>query len=246
MPKSASRAVTKSKVKAPSTKPQTAKTSLPVKSFAATPVKQAIPPMQAPARLSMIQKPMMRQGTSPVAVKKPGVTAKTTDFRVGNYVVYPTHGVGKILAEETQNIGDVSLKVFVIGFEKDKMTLRVPVTRALAAGLRNISDNSQMERAFITLKGRARPSKGMWSRRAQEYEAKINSGNLISVAEVVRDLYKNVDQAERSYSERMIYESAFNRLVGELAAAEKIDSKSATERLVKILRQQVQATVAAA
>jgi CarD family transcriptional regulator len=119
------------------------------------------------------------------------------------------------------------------------MTLRVPVTRATAAGLRNISSGDQIERAFITLKGRAKTSKGMWSRRAQEYEAKINSGSLISVAEVVRDLHKNVDQAERSYSERMIYESALSRLVGELAAAEKIDSKTATDKLIKVLRAQL-------
>jgi CarD family transcriptional regulator len=188
----------------------------------------------AAPRLAVSHKPVAKP-----AVKK---TEGKTDFRVGNYVVYPTHGVGRIAAEETQQIGDISLKVFVIAFEKDKMTLRVPVTRALAAGLRNISSNTQMEKAFVTLKGKARPSKGMWSRRAQEYEAKINSGSLISVAEVVRDLHKNVDQAERSYSERMIYESAFNRLVGELAAAEKLDTKTATEKLVKVLRQQVQAT----
>lgn len=166
---------------------------------------------------------------------------KKVEFKVGNYVVYPTHGVGKILAEETQKIGEVALKVFVISFEKDKMTLRVPVHRATAAGLRNISSGDEINKAFTTLKGRARTSRGMWSRRAQEYEAKINSGNLISVAEVVRDLHRNVDQSERSYSERMIYESAFSRLVGEVAAAEKLDSKSATEKLMKVLKQQVAA-----
>ena len=114
---------------------------------------------------------------------------KKNEFKVGNYVVYPTHGVGKILAEETQKIGEVALKVFVISFEKDKMTLRVPVHRATAAGLRNISSMDEIGKAFTTLKGRARTSRGMWSRRAQEYEAKINSGSLISVAEVVRDLH---------------------------------------------------------
>ena len=145
------------------------------------------------------------------------------------------------MAEETQMVGDVKLRVFVIAFEKDKMTLRVPVHRATAAGLRNISSSSEIQRAFSTLKSRARTSRGMWSRRAQEYEAKINSGSLISVAEVVRDLHKNVDQSERSYSERMIYESALGRLVGELAAAEKIDSKAATEKLLRVLKQQLQA-----
>ena len=165
----------------------------------------------------------------------------SNEFKVGSYVVYPTHGVGKITAEETQKIGDVLLKVFVISFEKDKMILRVPVHRAGAAGLRNISSNDEILKAFSTLKGRARTSRGMWSRRAQEYEAKINSGNLVSIAEVVRDLHRNVDQSERSYSERMIYESAFSRLTHELAAAEKLDHKEATEKVLGVLKQQVAA-----
>ena len=165
----------------------------------------------------------------------------SSEFKVGSYVVYPTHGVGKITAEETQKIGDVTLKVFVISFEKDKMTLRVPVHRAGAAGLRNISSDDEINKAFSTLKGRARTSRGMWSRRAQEYEAKINSGNLVSIAEVVRDLHRNVDQSERSYSERMIYESAFSRLTHELAAAEKLDHKQATEKVLGVLKQQVAA-----
>jgi len=164
--------------------------------------------------------------------------AKKAEFKVGHYVVYPTHGVGKIAAEETQKIGDISLRVFVITFEKDKMTLRVPVTRATAAGLRNISGNEDIQKALSTLKGRARAGRGMWSRRAQEYETKINSGNIVSIAEVVRDLHKNVDQSERSYSERMIYETAFTRLAGELAAAEKLDGKAANDKLIKVLKQQ--------
>jgi len=170
------------------------------------------------------------------------MTKKTSnEFKVGSYVVYPTHGVGKIMAEETQKIGDVSLKVFVISFEKDKMTLRVPVHRANAAGLRNISSNEDITKAFSTLKGRARISKGMWSKRAQEYETKINSGNIVSIAEVVRDLHRNVDQSERSYSERMIYESAFSRLTSEIAAAEQLEQKDATEKLLGVLKQQLAA-----
>lgn len=173
-----------------------------------------------------------------MAKKATSAKASKSEYKVGNYVVYPTHGVGKIVGEETQTLGGIELRVFVIVFERDKMTLRVPVHRAEAAGLRNISTMDQIEKAFRTLKGKARTSRGMWSRRAQEYEAKINSGSLISVAEVVRDLHKNVDQSERSYSERMIYESALSRLVGELAAAEKIDTKSATERLMDVLKKQ--------
>lgn len=163
---------------------------------------------------------------------------KKSDYKVGDFVVYPTHGVGKITGEETQEIGGHTLKLLVISFEKDKMTLRVPVTRAEAAGLRNISSLDQIEKAFTTLKGRAKAGRGMWSRRAQEYEAKINSGCLISVAEVVRDLHKNVDQSERSYSERMIYETAFSRVVGELAAAKKIDVTKATAKILDVLKKQ--------
>ncbi len=162
----------------------------------------------------------------------------TSDYKIGDFVVYPTHGVGKITGEETQEIGGHTLKLLVISFEKDKMTLRVPMSRAEAAGLRNISSMEHIEKAFTTLKGRAKAGRGMWSRRAQEYETKINSGCLISVAEVVRDLHKNVDQSERSYSERMIYESAFSRIVGELAAAEKTDLGKATAKLLDILKKQ--------
>jgi CarD family transcriptional regulator len=178
-----------------------------------------------------------KKASATVTVKK-ATPAKSDSFKVGSFVVYPTHGVGKIVGEETQTFGEVSLKVFVINFERDKMTLRVPVHRAEAAGLRHISSTDQIDKALKTLKGKAKIGRGMWSRRAQEYEAKINSGCLLSVAEVVRDLHKNVDQSERSYSERIIYESAFNRMVGELAAAEKLDATDATERLLDVLRKQ--------
>jgi len=170
---------------------------------------------------------------------------RKNNFAVGEYVVYPTHGVGKIMGHESEKIGEYELKVFVIAFEKDKMTLRVPVGRAEAAGLRSISPNDQITRAISTLKGRAKIARGMWSRRAQEYEAKINSGNLIAIAEVVRDLHKNVDQSERSYSERMIYETAMHRLCGEVAASEKVDIKLAQDRLLKVLRKQAAESAAA-
>lgn len=199
----------------------------------AKPVMKAAPAPMAKAP-TLAKSPM---AAAPAAAVKKNVA----DYKVGDFVVYPTHGVGKITGEETQEIGGYTLKLLVISFEKDKMTLRVPMSRAEAAGLRNISSMDQIEKAFTTLKGRAKAGRGMWSRRAQEYEAKINSGNLISVAEVVRDLHKNVDQSERSYSERMIYESAFARMVGELAAAQKIDMPTATTRLLEVLKKQVAA-----
>lgn len=200
----------------------------------AAPVKAAAKPVAAKVAP---QKPVAK-AAAPVAPQK-------AQYKVGNYVVYPTHGVGKIMAEETQMIGDIELRMLVISFEKDKMTLRVPMHRATAAGLRPISGVDQMKKVFVTLKSRAKISRGMWSRRAQEYEAKINSGSVISVAEVVRDLHQNVDQSERSYSERMIYESALARLVGELAAAEGTDHKTATDKLMKLLRAKVAAAAAA-
>ncbi len=202
-------------------------------------------PVKAVEKKAVVEaKPVM---TAPVAAK-PAVSKSAANtkpqYKVGVHVVYPTHGVGKIVAEETQMIGDVELRMLVIAFDKDKMTLRVPVHRATAAGLRPVSSLEQMKKVFLTLKGRARTSRGMWSRRAQEYETKINSGNIFFIAEVVRDLHQNVDQSERSYSERMIYESALARLVGELAAAEGTDHKVATDKLMKLLRAKVAAAAA--
>ncbi|MEZ5690928.1 MAG: CarD family transcriptional regulator [Rickettsiales bacterium] len=157
-------------------------------------------------------------------------------YKIGNHVVYPTHGVGKIMAEETQQIAGTELRLLVISFEKDKMTLRVPMARAASAGLRPVSSAEEIKKVIVTLKSKARTSRGMWSRRAQEYETKINSGNLNLIAEVVRDLHQNVDQSERSYSERMIYESALSRLVGEIAACDGVDYKEANDKIMKLLR----------
>ena len=194
------------------------------------------PTMQNKAPLNTVAN--RPHGGRNIFVVPPQVSTRKNNFAVGEYVVYPTHGVGKIMGHEVERIGEHELKVFVIAFEKDKMTLRVPVGRAEAAGLRSISSNDQIGKALSTLKGRAKIARGMWSRRAQEYEAKINSGNLVAIAEVVRDLHKNVDQSERSYSERMIYETAMHRLCGEVAASERVDIKDAQDRLLKVLRKQ--------
>ena len=144
-------------------------------------------------------------------------------------MVYPTHGVGKILGIETQEIAGHSLNVFVVHFDKDRMTLRVPVAKAKGSGLRRLSTRKEMDAALAKLKGRSRAKRTMWSRRAQEYEAKINSGDPASIAEVVRDLYRNAGQPEQSYSERQIYQAALDRLVREFAAVEKIDEGTATQ-----------------
>ena len=161
--------------------------------------------------------------------------AEKLGFGSGDLVVYPTHGVGKIMAVENQEIAGYSLSVFVVHFDKDRMTLRVPVAKAKNSGLRRLSTRKEMESALSKLKGRSRAKRTMWSRRAQEYEAKINSGDPASIAEVVRDLYRNGGQPEQSYSERQIYQAALDRLVREFAAVEKIDEDTAIRRVEQML-----------
>lgn len=174
----------------------------------------------------------MRNGN---AKSKP--TRPAGDFSAGDFVVYPTHGVGKIVGLEHQQIAGYELQVFVIDFEKDRMTLRVPIAKAKTSGLRRLSSRKEMQEALARLKGRSRVRRTMWSRRAQEYEAKINSGDPASIAEVVRDLHRNSGQPDQSYSERQIYQAALDRLAREFAAIEKIDEETATQRLEKLMVQ---------
>ncbi len=158
------------------------------------------------------------------------------EFSVGDSVVYPAHGVGEVKGIESQTVAGMTLEVYVITFEHEKMTLRVPTKRAAASGLRPLAANDVVTQALTTLKGRARIKRTMWSRRAQEYEAKINSGDLISIAEVVRDLHRSENQPEQSYSERQLYESALDRMAREVAAIEKIDREAAVTILNKSLQ----------
>ena len=160
---------------------------------------------------------------------------KTVTYKTGDFVVYPTHGVGKVIDVLEQEIAGHKLELIVITFERDRMTLRVPVEKAPSSGLRKLASKKIMDDAMDTLKGRARVKRTMWSRRAQEYEAKINSGDPISIAEVVRDLYRNVGQPDQSFSERQIYEAARDRLAAEVAAVDKTDVEVATEKLEKVL-----------
>jgi CarD family transcriptional regulator len=157
-------------------------------------------------------------------------------FSVDDHVVYPAHGVGTIRAVETQEVAGMSLEVYVITFDHEKMTLRVPTKKAVTSGLRPLAEGNVVTKALTTLKGRARVKRTMWSRRAQEYEAKINSGDLISIAEVVRDLHRAENQPEQSYSERQLYESALDRMAREVAAIEKIDRDAAVGILTKSLQ----------
>ncbi|HYE00395.1 MAG TPA: CarD family transcriptional regulator [Alphaproteobacteria bacterium] len=157
------------------------------------------------------------------------------EFGPGDFVVYPAHGVGRVDGVETYTIGGQDVTLYAITFEKERMKLKVPVGKAKNAGLRRLSTNDRIKDALATLQGRARVKRTMWSRRAQEYEAKINSGDPVSIAEVVRDLYRNTDQPEQSFSERQIFQAALERLARELAAVEKIDEQKATEKLQQVL-----------
>ena len=157
------------------------------------------------------------------------------EFSVGDHVVYPAHGVGQVQGIETQEVAGIKLEVYVITFDHEKMTLRVPTAKARNAGLRPLAEGNVVSQALTTLKGRARVKRTMWSRRAQEYEAKINSGDLISIAEVVRDLHRAENQPEQSYSERQLYESALDRMAREVAAIERIDREAAISLLNKSL-----------
>ena len=160
---------------------------------------------------------------------------KDNEYAAGDYVVYPTHGVGRVMGVQTQEIAGDKLDLIIIKFDKDRMTLRVPVAKANNSGLRKLSSRKLMDTALQTLKGRSRAKRTMWSRRAQEYEAKINSGDPVAIAEVVRDLHRAEDQPEQSYSERQMYQAALERLARELAALEKIDEIKAAEKLEKLL-----------
>jgi len=156
-------------------------------------------------------------------------------FRTNEYIVYPAHGVGRIMSIEEQEIAGAKLELFVINFDKDKMTLRVPTSKLESVGMRKLSEDKIVKKALTTLKGKARVKRTMWSRRAQEYEAKINSGDLISIAEVVRDLYRSEAQPEQSYSERQLYEAALDRMARELAAVEKLDEATAVSKIDDVL-----------
>lgn len=221
-PKAAAKAV--APAKAPAAKSAPAKTA-PAKT---APTKTA-PIKTAPAKAAA-PKP------APAKVKEKEKEKEQSAFRTGDFVVYPTHGVGRVVGIETHEIGGTSLQLIAINFDKDRMILRVPVSKAKDSGLRRLSTRKVMETALATLKGRSRVKRAMWSRRAQEYEAKINSGDPVSIAEVIRDLHRNADQPDQSYSERQIYQAAVDRLVRELAAVEDIDEAAATKRLEQVLK----------
>ncbi|WP_255564885.1 CarD family transcriptional regulator [Methylovirgula sp. HY1] len=165
-------------------------------------------------------KPVEKPGAAAIKPVKPA--APKQGFKPMEYIVYPAHGVGQIVAVEEQEVAGFKLELFVISFIKDKMILKVPTPKSVSVGMRKLAGPEVVKRALGTLTGRARVKRTMWSRRAQEYEAKINSGDLVAIAEVVRDLYRSDAQPEQSYSERQLYEAALDRVVREIAVVEKL------------------------
>ncbi|MCW5721571.1 MAG: CarD family transcriptional regulator [Devosia sp.] len=156
-------------------------------------------------------------------------------FKTGEYVVYPAHGVGLIVNIEEQEVAGLTLELFVISFEQDKLTLRVPVAKIKSVGMRKLAEEDEVKKALDTVTGRARVKRTMWSRRAQEYEAKINSGDLVAISEVVRDLYRSDDQPEQSYSERQLFEQAMDRMSREISAVNKLTLTEAVQLIEKQL-----------
>lgn len=167
--------------------------------------------------------------------QKKTTTAARHGFKTGEFIVYPAHGVGQIVSIDEQEVAGHKLELFVIDFQKDKMRLKVPVAKATSIGMRKLSETDYVDRALKVVQGRARVKRTMWSRRAQEYEQKINSGDLLSIAEVVRDLHRADDQREQSYSERQLYEAALERLTREVAAVSGVDEAGAAKQVDSVL-----------
>ncbi|MBN9583806.1 MAG: CarD family transcriptional regulator [Afipia sp.] len=243
----ASRSAPKKDARASATsknKRSTMPTKKTVKPAAKAPAKPAAKPAKtvsktaakAPVAKAPVKAAASKPATKPAAaaprVEEPKkVLTQRQGFKVNEFVVYPAHGVGQILAIEEQEIAGARLELFVITFVKDKMTLRVPTAKVINVGMRKLSDPALVKRALETLKGRARIKRTMWSRRAQEYEAKINSGDIVAIAEVVRDLFRSESQPEQSYSERQLYEAALDRLSREIAVVQHVTETEAVKEI---------------
>ena len=224
----------------PAASEQPAASAVPETAAPATAAAQPAPRLPVPAAAALpapkpASSPMMRHSHGgPQQI--PRAPAKAEIFVEGDHVVYPTHGVGKVERIATEEIAGHRLELIHITFEENRMTLRVPVAKARTAGLRKLATRKQFDEALAVLKGRARIKRTMWSRRAQEYEAKINSGDPMAIAEVVRDLHRNSGQPDQSFSERQIYEAALDRLAAELAALDKTDKPAAVAKLIDFLK----------
>ena len=183
-----------------------------------------------PVSATVAAKPVVAAAVAKPVVQ-PAPVAKKPTFKIGELVVYPAHGVGRITNVEEQEIAGVTLELYIVDFEKEKLRLKVPTNRAEQKGMRNLADRTMIETAMKVIRGRARIKRTMWSRRAQEYDAKINSGDMIAVSEVIRDLYRSERQPEQSYSERQLFEQALARFARELAAVRKVDEDQCVKEL---------------
>ncbi|MGJ4998428.1 CarD family transcriptional regulator [Bradyrhizobium sp. HKCCYLS3077] len=228
--KTAKTAAKASAAKTPLEKDSVAKAA-PAKAAAAPKATKTAVPAAAPAaKAPVAAKPAAPAAAAP-RVEEKKLPTQRQGFKTNEFVVYPAHGVGQILAIEEQEIAGAKLELFVINFIKDKMTLRVPTAKVANVGMRKLSDPALVKKALETLKGRARVKRTMWSRRAQEYEAKINSGDIVAIAEVVRDLYRSESQPEQSYSERQLYEAALDRLSREIAVVQHSTETEAVKEI---------------
>ena len=226
-------AAKKPAAKKPAAKKPAAKTATKTTTKAATkaPAKKPAPSKAA------AKKPVTKETPAATKAAEPVSRKSALGYRVNEFIVYPAHGVGQIVEISSQEIAGMQLELFVINFDKEKMVLRVPLDKAKQIGMRKLAGDETLEGAIKTLRGRARVKRTMWSRRAQEYEAKINSGDLIAIAEVVRDLFRNENQPEQSYSERQLYEAALERMAREVATIRKVTEDEAIIELEAILAQ---------
>ena len=241
--KAAAKPAAKAKVAAkPAPKPVAVKAAVKKPVVAAKPVVVAAKPVQAVKPAPVAAKPLApvaAVAAKPVVAAKPAAAAakaapavaKKPSFKIGELVVYPAHGVGKISNIEEQEIAGIKLELYIVDFEKEKLRLKVPTNRAEQKGMRHLADRTMIEQAMKVIRGRARIKRTMWSRRAQEYDAKINSGDMIAVSEVIRDLYRSDRQPEQSYSERQLIEQALARFARELAAVRKVDEDQCIKEL---------------
>jgi len=247
----AKKAAPKTAAKKPAAKKPAAKKAAP-KAAPKTAAPKAAPKTAAPkaapktaakkpaAKKPAAKKPAAKPAAESAEAKAPAPKAaapknEKLEFAVNDFVVYPTHGVGQVTGIENYEIAGEKLRLFVISFERERMTLKVPITKVKESGLRKLSSRKVIDNALKTLKGRVRIKRTMWSRRAQEYDAKINSGDPVAIAEVVRDLHRGEDQPDQSYSERQMYQAALERLSRELGAVEKTEPEEAVEKIEAIL-----------
>ena len=222
--------------KKPAATPAAAKKAAPKASAQKASAKKAAPKASPKKPAASKSAPKATAKKKPAKPAKPEAPRRSAlGFKVNEFVVYPAHGVGQITEIAVQEIAGMSLDLFVVSFDKEKMVLRVPLAKAKEIGMRKLADAKVMDGAIKTLKGRARVKRTMWSRRAQEYEAKINSGDLVAITEVVRDLFRNENQPEQSYSERQLYEKAIERMAREVASVEKTTDDEAIIKLEGIL-----------